>query len=256
MADVHRAAQRGFTRAAQSYERGRPDYPQPIQYWLSRTLALRPGHIVLDLGAGTGKFTRLLPGTGASVMAVEPVAGMLKQLSSGLPGVLALAATAQKLPFKRAVADVVTCAQAFHWFAGTAALEEIHRVLKPEGKLGLVWNVRDESVPWVAAISALMRPYESGVPRFITGQWRRPFSGELFTDLEETCFPFEHIGSPRAVIIERVLSVSFIAALPEARKQQVAEQLQALIASDAALRGRDRVAFPYLTRAYCCTRRS
>ncbi|HEY5019426.1 MAG TPA: class I SAM-dependent methyltransferase [Steroidobacteraceae bacterium] len=175
---------------------------------------------------------------------------------AGLPGVMALAATAQKLPFKRAVADVVTCAQAFHWFAGAAALEEIHRVLKPAGKLGLVWNVRDESVSWVAAISELMRPYESGVPRFYTDRWRQAFSGDLFGDLQETCFAYEHLGTPQAVVIDRVLSVSFIAVLPQEQKRQVADQLRTLIATDPALKGRDRIAFPYQTRAFCCTRRS
>ena len=95
--EVHSAAQRGFAQAAEAYERGRPDYPEPIRGWLSTSLALRPGTTALDLGAGTGKFTRILRQTGASVVAVEPVAGMLTQLIAGLPGVMALAATAQKL---------------------------------------------------------------------------------------------------------------------------------------------------------------
>lgn len=256
MTDVHLAAQQGFAQAAQAYERGRPEYPQALRDWLSTALALRAGSTALDLGAGTGKFTRVLQHTGARVVAVEPVTGMLRQLSAVLPGVAALAATAQKLPFRPAVAEAVTCAQAFHWFAGAAAVAEIHRVLKPDGRLGLVWNVRDESVSWVAAVSELMRPYESGVPRFHTGQWREAFSGGLFGELQETRFAHQHIGTPQAVIIDRVLSVSFIAALPDEHRAKVADQLRALIAGTPELRGSDRIGFPYQTRAFCCTRSS
>jgi ubiquinone/menaquinone biosynthesis C-methylase UbiE len=254
MPDVHCAAQRGFAQAAQVYERGRPEYPAAIRDWLLNALALRAGTTVLDLGAGTGKFTRVLHQTGASVIAVEPVTGMLRQLSAGLPEVSALAATAQKLPFKPAVAEAVTCAQAFHWFADAAALAEIHRVLKPGGRLGLVWNVRDESVPWVAALSELMRPYESGVPRFYTGRWRETFSAGLFGQLQETRFPYQHVGTPQTVIIDRVLSISFIAALPDEHRARIADQLRALIAATPELRGRDRIAFPYQTHAFCCAR--
>ena len=254
MSDVHAAAQRGYCCAADVYQRGRPDYPDAVRGWLSDTLALVAGSTAVDLAAGTGKFTRLLRDTGARVVAVEPVAGMLAQLRESLPDVLALAGTAQNLPLRRGAAEAVTCAQAFHWFAGIHALEEIHRVLKPSGKLALVWNVRDESVDWVAAISELMRPYEAGIPRFQSGQWRRAFSGSLFSDLHETRFAYEHVGSAQAVIIDRVLSVSFIAALPDAQKQQVAGQLRALIGAHPELKGRERVAFPYQTRAYVCTR--
>jgi ubiquinone/menaquinone biosynthesis C-methylase UbiE len=254
VSELHAAAQRGFGGAAQAYERGRPDYPPALAGWLHSALGLRAGSSVVDLGAGTGKFTRLLCGTGAQVLAIEPVAAMLAQLRAALPAVEALAANAQRLPLKPAMAEAVTCAQAFHWFAGAAALEEIHRVLKPSGRLGLVWNVRDESLDWVAAISEIMRPYETGVPRFHSGQWRQALSGPLFGEPHETRFEYQHVGTAQAVIIDRVLSVSFIAALPSAQQQQVALQLQTLIASHPALRGRDRVAFPYRTLAYCCAR--
>jgi ubiquinone/menaquinone biosynthesis C-methylase UbiE len=254
MSDVHAAAQLGYCCAADVYQRGRPDYPDALRGWLRAALALGDGTTAVDLGAGTGKFTRLLRDTGTRVVAVEPVAGMLAQLRQNLPEVMALAGTAQKLPLAPGTAEAVTCAQAFHWFAGSAALEEIHRVLKPSGKLGLVWNVRDESVGWVAAVSELMRPYEAGVPRFHSGQWRRAFNGTAFSDLHETIFAYEHVGSAQAVIIDRVLSVSFISALPDAQKQQITAQLWALIDAHPELKGRERVAFPYQTRAYVCTR--
>ncbi|HEY6452850.1 MAG TPA: class I SAM-dependent methyltransferase [Steroidobacteraceae bacterium] len=251
---MHPAAGRGFNLAAGAYERGRPDYPEALQSWLSHTLGLQPGATALDLGAGTGKFTRVLRRTGARVIAVEPVAAMLAQLSRALPEALALAATAQRLPFSSGVAEAVTCAQAFHWFADAEALAEIHRVLKPRGRLGLVWNVRDETVPWVAAITELMRPYERGTPRFHSGAWRLVFRGQPFGDLAQSSFAYQHVGPPQTVIVDRVLSVSFIAALPPERQQALSAQLRELITTHPDLRGRDRIAFPYRTQAFCCSR--
>jgi SAM-dependent methyltransferase len=252
MDQVHPSAARGFSVAAEAYERGRPGYPDELLGWLGGELALGPGRACVDLGAGTGKFTRLLARTGAALTAVEPVAEMRRQLEAALPGVTALEGTAEAMPLPAASADAVVCAQAFHWFATGKALEEIHRVLRPGGRFGLVWNMRDESVDWVRTLTGIMAPYEGDAPRSRTGQWRRPFTGRLFTDLEETVFPHQHVGSPRAVIVDRTLSVSFIAALPEGERAEVERQLLALVAGHPDLRGRDSIAVPYRTHAYRC----
>jgi len=254
MSDIHAAAQLGFSDAAQTYARGRPDYPAELLPWLKADLGLAPGKRVVDLGAGTGKFTRLLVQTGAEPVAVEPVEAMRVQFAQRLPGVRVLAGNAAALPLAAATADALVCAQAFHWFATAAALAEIHRVLRPGGALGLVWNVRDESVDWVAAITRIITPYEGDAPRFYKGEWRKPFSGGGFTALEQSSFAYQHVGSAQEVILDRFLSVSFIAALPARDKAAVAGELQALIATHPALRGRDTIAFPYRTQAYRCTR--
>jgi SAM-dependent methyltransferase len=190
------------------------------------------------------------------VIAVEPVAEMREQLIADLPGVRALAGTAQALPLADASVQAVVCAQAFHWFATGAALEEIHRVLRPGGRLGLVWNVRDETVDWVAAMTEILSPYETGTPRFRSGDWRLPFTGRLFTDLEETCFPHQHVGPARAVIVDRMLSVSFIAKLPAAERARVEARLLDLIATHPDLRDRETIAAPYQTRAFRCARKA
>jgi SAM-dependent methyltransferase len=252
--EVHRAAQQGFSRQALAYDRGRPDYPPQLSEWLSQTLRLGPGAAAVDLGAGTGKFTQRLLQTGARVTAVEPLDAMRAQLLNNLPGVTAIAATAQSMPLADASVDVVVCAQAFHWFATREALREIGRVLRPGGRLGLVWNVRDESHDWGAAITSIISAYEGETPRFRSGAWRQLFPNELFSDLQETVLPYQHVGSPDTVIVDRVLSVSFIAALPAADRAHVAAQLQTLIATHPQLKGRPTIAFPYLTRAYCSTR--
>jgi SAM-dependent methyltransferase len=251
---IHPSAAQGFAAAAQTYVRGRPGYPAELLPWLTGDLGLQAGRACVDLGAGTGKFTALLVQTGAEVIAVEPVAEMRRQLVADLPGVRALEGTAEAIPLPEASAHAVLCAQAFHWFANARTLEEIHRILVPGGRLGLVWNVRDESVGWVAALTEIMAPYETGTPRYHTGQWRQTFTGQRFSALEETCFPHQHVGSPREVIIDRTLSVSFIAAQPEAVRERIAGQLRDLIDGHPDLRGRERVAFPYRTHAFCCSK--
>ena len=180
---------------------------------------------------------------------------MRDQLHSNLPEVPCFAGTGESIPLDDGSADAVVCAQAFHWFATPAALAEIHRVLRPGGRLGLVWNVRDESVDWVSAITRIITPYEGDTPRFYKGDWRRPFDGRHFGPLAMTAFPYQHAGSAQSVILDRFLSVSFLAALPAPEKAKVRAELEQLIATHPDLRGRDTVVFPYRTEAYCCTRR-
>jgi hypothetical protein len=122
-----------------------------------------------------------------------------------------------------------------------------------------VWNVRDESVDWVAAITGIISPWEGDVPRFHKGDWRRPFlqqdpADPRFSTPAATVFPYTHEGSVQEVIVDRFMSVSFIAVLAEADKAGVESALRALASSHPALRGRDRVAFPYRTEAYRCDR--
>ena len=169
-----------------------------MQDWLRDDLALSAGKTVLDLGAGTGKFLPHLRATGAAVIAVEPVPAMRAQLTQRNPGIEAMAGTAEQIPLADGAADAIVCAQAFHWFANPAALAEIHRVLKPGGVLGLIWNVRDESVGWVAALTRIMAPYEAGIPRYHSGEWRRLFPAEGFGPLRERHFPNSHTRPGRA----------------------------------------------------------
>lgn len=254
MTGVHTSAQQGFSTQAVTYAQGRPNYPRQLTGWLADVLRIDAQSTVIDLGAGTGKFTRLLNALAPTLIAVEPVQAMAAQLARLLPDVRLVNGTAESIPLACACADALVCAQSFHWFSTQAALAEIHRVLKPDGRLGLVWNVRDESVDWVAAITAIITPYEGDTPRFHSGKWREAFTGEYFSAPEMTCFPYNHVGSPQEVIMDRFLSVSFIAALPAAEKAEVTAQLRNLIATHPALKGRDTVAFPYQTQAYVCQR--
>lgn len=249
---VHPAAAEGFSRGAEAYSRGRPDFPPQSLAWLSTDLGLRAGKTALELGAGTGKFTRLLSATGATVIAVEPVAAMLRRVVEDFPGIAALRGEAQSLPLAPGTCDAVLCAQSFHWFASPAALAEIHRVLRPGGMLGLIWNVRDQSVDWVASLTKIMAPHEGDAPRFDSGEWRRVFPARGFGPLLEKSFAYSHVGAPAQVIVERIASVSFIAALDAPVRERVLDQVRSLIAATPALAGAKTVEFPYVTRVYWC----
>jgi SAM-dependent methyltransferase len=249
---LHPAAAIGFDTGASNYAAGRPDYPQALTGWLGEALGLRAGALAVDLGAGTGKFLPSLLKTGARVVAIEPVEAMRATLIEHFPEVEARAGTAQAIPLADGAADAIVCAQAFHWFATAEALAEIRRALKTGGRLGLVWNVRDESVGWVAALSRLIEPFEGDAPRFGSGRWREAFPAEGFSRLQETRFAHAHVGPPETVIVRRTLSTSFVAALPETKRAEIADEIRALIASAPELAGRETVSYPYATSAFVC----
>jgi SAM-dependent methyltransferase len=249
---IHPAAAQGYGARAGIYAKGRPDYAPEVVDWLRDDLELGPGKTALDLGSGTGKFLPTLRATGASVIAVEPVDAMRAQLIEQNPGVEAKVGSAEHIPLADTSLDAVTCAQCFHWFANAEALAEIHRVLKPGGALGLIWNVRDERVPWVAALTKVIEPYSGGAPRFNRREWRRVFPADGFTPLVERHMYHYHTGSPEQVIVDRALSVSFIAALPQAEQDEIAEKIRALIAATPELAGKAEVTFPYRTAAFSC----
>ena len=144
----------------------------------SSTSASRPGVTVVDLAAGTGKLTRLLAPAGADLLAVEPVAGMAHLLHEALPVVPLTSSTAEAMPFASGSLDAVTVAQAFHWFDADRAFAELHRVLRPRGRLGLVWNARDRSVDWVDQVWSIMDRVEKRAPWRAHDQWHDSALGD------------------------------------------------------------------------------
>lgn len=247
---IHDSASKGYEAGASTYVSGRPDYPPEALRWLGEVLGVGPGRSMLEVGAGTGKFLPLLEECGGHILALEPVEAMRDLLARDHPGVRAIAGTAEAIPLPDASVDVVVCAQSFHWFATAAALAEMRRVLVPGGMLGLVWNVRDESVPWVAALSAITDPWEGNTPRYRTGEWRQVFPAPGFAFVGEQRAANRHVGKPEQVIVQRTLSVSFIAALPAGQRDEVARRVRALIAATPELAENDTIAFPYETRMF------
>jgi SAM-dependent methyltransferase len=224
---LHEAA-RGFGRVAAAYERGRPGYPPEAVDFLARKLALGPGRTVLDLAAGTGKLTRELLRTGADVIAVEPLAAM----RAAITGATALEGTAENIPLGDGSVDAVTVGQAFHWFDGDRALAEIHRVLRPGGGLGLVWNRRDDAQELQARIGELIERHRGTAPAHASLAWREAFERTtLFGPLAERRFPSEQVTDPDG-LVARVASISFIAQLSEPERKRILNAVRRLAAPD------------------------
>lgn len=245
--NVHAAASAGFGRAGEDYERGRPDYPNAARKHLTTTLGLRPGSTVLDLAAGTGKLTRALIGTGADVIAVEPVDGMRARLIATTPGVRVLAGTAERIPLDDGSVGAVTVAQAFHWFDARAAAAEIHRVLRPQGRLAVIWNAWDTSVPWIAAVQDVVHAHTRGAPQQRTSPWSQEVDATgLFTALTENTFP-NHVTGGRDILVARILSTSYISALPAGGRAQVTSDVLAVVNGDPATADTEILEMPYTT---------
>ena len=249
---IHESAARGFALVPEVYERGRPMYPFAAVRRLVREVGILPKSRVLDLAAGTGKLTRFLAQLGADVVAVEPVDAMRKRLSETLPEVTALAGTAEHIPLEDASVDAVTVGQAFHWFDGDAALAEIHRVLRPAKRLGLIWNMKDESVDWVRHLAEIIEPYRGSAPRTSSGNWKDAFERtELFTPLERARFSFVHEVDVET-LAARVASISFIAALSPRVRERVLAQVRELVLAHPETRGQRVFPLRYRTGVYWC----
>jgi SAM-dependent methyltransferase len=228
---VHEQAAHGFEAGAGAYERGRPDYPPAAIDWLTEQLSLRPGRVLADVGAGTGKLTRALLASGATVLAIEPVAGMRELLAREAPAARRLDGTAERLPLADSSVDAIVVAQAFHWFDGPRALVEFHRALRPLGRFALVWNRRrSEQSQWLQ-INAILDRYRGDTPSHASGNWRQALEAtELFAPAGEFNTAFE-LAHDSAQLVDRITSTSFIAALDDARRSEVVEQVLALTAS-------------------------
>ena len=180
--DERRGRASSFASVADAYERARPEYPDDAVRWL---VGDEPADVV-DLGAGTGKLTRRLVALGHRVTAVEPLAEMLEHLRLAAPEARAVTGSAEQIPLPDASADVVVSAQAFHWFDHQAALPEMARILRPGGRVALVWNTRDSREPWTAALSEAI-----GNETVESRDAEEPIvASGLFEPVEQASFPF------------------------------------------------------------------
>lgn len=239
---------RALGKQAEAYERARPDYPDAAIKLLVEQLELVPGTVVVDVGAGTGKFTRLLLETGARVVAVEPLEDMRRVFAEVLPEAELLAGAAESIPLPDGFADAATAAQAFHWFHAKEAVTELHRVLRLGGKVALIWNIRDEAAePW-ASLAGVINRYRTGAPLGEDWhEWQAAFAqAGLFEPMQRAGFPHTQTLD-RELGLDRVMSISFLAELDDAEHQRVRERLADLLPP--------QVTFPYTTRVFWTTRR-
>jgi len=217
---------RSFDRVAIEYERARPTYPVGIL----DLLALRDDADVLDLGAGTGKLTRVLAERYARVTAVEPLDGMREILERVVPGARARAGSAESIPLAASSVDAVFAGQAFHWFANDAAVAEIARVLRPGGVLCLVWNQPGKDSPLPQAYrDYLERLQAPSLERFRSS----PSTAEVlargpFGERREAIVEHEQVLR-RDDVLSLARSVSWIADRPEPERARIMRDLDSLL---------------------------
>jgi SAM-dependent methyltransferase len=228
---IHEEARVGFQHGAAAYERGRPGYSPELMAWLAEHLGLQPGRTVLDVGAGTGKLTRELVATGATVLAVEPVPGMREILERVVPEAQILDGTAEAIPVEANSIDAITAAAAFHWFDAPAALAEFDRVLTPGGRFAVLWQKRRAEEPIHQAIDAIIGPHRRQTPSHHDGRWRAEVEDSgRFAFAHETRLPFEQ-WLDRDGLVDRIGSISFIAALPDPERVAVLDAIRELAAN-------------------------
>ena len=233
-----RARSRSFAAVADAYDRARPGYPADVADWLVGPKQSR----VLELGAGTGLLTEKLVAAGHEVLATDPLPEMLTHLRRRLPDVPVAVGTAESIPAASRSMDVVVCAESFHWFDHEQALAEIARVLRPGGVLAVVWNFRDEGIPWVRKLGRIV--YKEVDERDLVDPLR---NSEIFGFVESREFSFwQNLGRPE--LLDLVRSRSHVASMPEAERTEVLEKVGALY--DDYGRGPDGMQLRYLTRCY------
>jgi SAM-dependent methyltransferase len=232
-----------FGQEAQSYDAYRPRYPREAVEWVLEA-ARRNVHDVADVGAGTGALTALLVSMGLDVTAFDADGQMLEQLRHSVPGVTTIVAPAEQLTLDDASVDMVTIAQAFHWFDPVAAATEFARVLRPGGVVGLFWNLRDDRAAWWAAL----RPIINGP------DWERSDGDEALRELQEVFPNVERREFPHLTpmthdrIVNLANTFSFVRLRDDA--QDLLEQVREVLASHPDTKDRDVIEVPYVTAAY------
>eukprot|EP01102_Stenamoeba_stenopodia_P016635 TRINITY_DN5831_c0_g2_i1.p2 TRINITY_DN5831_c0_g2~~TRINITY_DN5831_c0_g2_i1.p2 ORF type:complete len:311 (+),score=110.79 TRINITY_DN5831_c0_g2_i1:82-933(+) len=235
---VHRTAQ-AFSLQTDAYEAVRPSYPLETVDFMLEAAGLKSAEkeiTILDLAAGTGKFTRLLPSGGNyKLIAVEPAPGMRDKFKQVLPNVEIFDGISTKLPVASESIDLVSVAQGFHWFANLESLKEIHRVLKPGGSLGLIWNMEDDRSPWVAALRDLYERFEGDAPQYRHGSWKKVWEeqhslpegdpNKIFKDAIHKQFTNSAKSNTAEDMWLRVLSKSYITQLPEEEQQKLKQEI-------------------------------
>ena len=233
----------GFADGAR-YQSARPGYPVAAVAHMVEVLNVTRARRVVDVAAGTGLFTRELIAFAQELIAVEPSAGMRLEFENQGLHVAVLEGTAESLPFEDHSVDVITVAQAFHWFDYDKALAEFARVLSRSGHLGLVWNERDESVEWVAALTRAMqwdvkRPFDAAT------DYAAVLADGGFGDVQRRDFRHAQLVD-RAMLERRVLSTSYIAVMDPASQQRILDDVATIVREFD-----EYFEIPYLTTTYC-----
>lgn len=234
-----------FGAAAEAYEQGRPGYLAEAVRWLIEPAGASPR--IVDVGAGTGKLTRAiiaLDDLDADVIAVDPDATMLDALQAVVPGVETRIGSAERLDLPDESVDAVVLGQAWHWVDPVAGSAEIGRVLRPGGVLGLIWNIRDDAVPWVARLTEIMRG--SHAEQLISAGG--PVVAAPFSALEAQSWRWT-LRTTRDALNAMVCSRSYVIKADPVERARIERDVDELLDAIGAV-GDACINLPYVTHAF------
>lgn len=239
-----------FSARVEAYVKYRPGYPAAMLAFLVDELGMGPEAVVADIGAGTGILTALLAPRVRQLWAVEPNAemrGAAERLLAGADNIHWLGGSAEATGVPTGTLDLVTVAQAFHWFDRAAFKAECRRLLKPGGRVALIWNDRLMDTPFLEAYEAGLRAhsgdYEEVNHRNLgEADFRAFFEGEYRLDRFENCQLFDLDG-----VLGRLNSSSYAPAVGTAAHEQLTTLIRHAFERHAV---DGRIPFNYSTLVY------
>lgn len=266
---VHPIAESGFT-SSELYDRVRPGYSKEavtfllhklgVVYGKNATSNMQPTHI-LELGAGTGKFTRtlqdVLRGSNVEMITSEPLLSMRQEFAKIFPELKIKDFSAENIDLPDSSVDAVIAAQCFHWFANNESLSQIQRVLVPGGKLGLIWNSWDASFPWIKELNeevVLPSYWETNTPHEMSYEWKKvldasgkflPVEGDESQFKSQQFFSFEEL-------IDRLTSVSVIQVKNSSEKELMKKRVELIWNK---YNEKNKLVFPHVVKIYWAERK-
>lgn len=233
-----------FAAGGSLYDAVRPSYPaQAVDFMVPEN-----ARDAVDVGAGTGILSVELAARGLRTTAVDPSEDMLAQLRAKSGQVSTVLATAEQTSLPTESFDVATAAQAWHWVEAQAASAEASRILRPGGRLALVWNQLDVRVPWVHRLSRIMHAGDVHRPGFVPG------IGPEFTDWESLGLHWEQTVTPE-LLIELAKSRSYYLRAVAPIRARVEGNLSWYLYEHLGHGPGEQLGLPYFTHAWRAHRR-
>lgn len=239
-----------FGSVAADYDRLRSEPLSAAVEWLLPVQR----EVLVDLGAGTGLFSRALAGLAARVIAIEPDDRMRAVLRARSPGVEVIAARGEAIPLPDASADGIFASSAWHWMDADQAVPQVARVLRDGGRFGLIWTGRDRDAPWLRADDWFREVARDGDPFSADtsrGRGSRhspvPPDAAPFTNIETRTFRFTRRMSPSDLVGMLTTYSRVITASPEVRERGRARAADALA---RAFPGATKIDVPMWSRCW------
>lgn len=240
-----------FNLCSDIYENSRPSYPDAVADFLKNKLGFNTSSQLLELAAGTGKFTDLLVRHNLYPTVTEWLVNMLNILKSKHSKLNSVISRAEKIPFRSNIFDGVLVAQAFHWFADKPTLENIARVLKRNGYITIIFQERNSQYSWVYEYHKIIYSYpHKQIVKIDLCEWKNVFKHQSsFSALEHQKFTYQQQLFKKD-LVQKALGMSFIAALPAKEKEEVVQRIRNLCETHPQIKNHEIIVFPYITHVY------